>query len=131
MPNSAALVAAISTISASTNTCARRASSFSITPRSALYTASGAMITSELVSGYAWIEASPSAPVGGAPAGGAAGGCRKRRRAGRRRAAAAAGRLCPARRLAETRGGAARARVGCPVMIARSASANRVGLRRS
>ena len=51
MPNSAALVEAISTISASTNTCARRASSLSITLRSPLYTLSGAMTTSELVSG--------------------------------------------------------------------------------
>ena len=122
MPNSAALVEAISTISASTNTCARRASSFSITPRRPLYTASGAMMTSELVSGYACTEASASAPMAGAaPAppgavasavGGAPGG-------------AGGGVGWPNAAVGDRPGAAARVAVGWPEMMARSASASR------
>jgi hypothetical protein len=55
MPNSAALSALTSAIRLSTYTCARRASSLSITARSWRYCGSGAVMMSELVAGSAWI----------------------------------------------------------------------------
>jgi hypothetical protein len=55
MPNSAALSALTSAIRLSTNTCARRWSSRSITARSWRYCGSGAVMISELVAGSAWI----------------------------------------------------------------------------
>ena len=59
MPNSARRSAATSTISASTNTCARRTSSRSMIARKLLYSGSGPMMISALLATSAWIMSPP------------------------------------------------------------------------
>ena len=76
-PSSASLVTCTSTMMASTSTCARRMSSFSITDNSDFITLAGAVITRALVSGSAQMVVDRSAlaatppPPGWAPPAGA------------------------------------------------------------